>query len=115
MGKIDLSYLENMSGGDNTMIVEMIELFLQETPQHLNNLKEADQNALWNKVASEAHKIKPIMLYVGLSDLNLVCKKIEDNAKGDQDSELSKELIKQLESGYNDVAGDLETKIEELR
>ncbi|WP_103665440.1 Hpt domain-containing protein [Gracilimonas amylolytica] len=115
MGKIDLSYLENMSGGDNAMIVEMIELFLQETPLHLDNLKEADQNSQWNKVASEAHKIKPIMLYVGLSELNLVCKKIEDNAKGDQDPELSNELIKQLEAGYKDVSGDLETKIEELR
>lgn len=97
------------------MIVEMIELFLQETPQHLANLKQADEDGQWNKVASEAHKIKPIMLYVGLSDLNLVCKKIEDNAKGDHNSELSKELINQLEGGYKDISGDLEKKIDELR
>lgn len=115
MGKIDLSYLENMSGGDNTMIIEMIELFLKETPQHLDNLKNANDTQEWTKVASEAHKVKPIMLYVGLSDLNLVCKKLEDNAKGDQDTEISNDLIDQLVNGYQEITGDLETKIEELK
>jgi hypothetical protein len=47
MGKIDLSYLENMSGGDNAMIIEMIELFLKETPLHLDNLKEANEKLEW--------------------------------------------------------------------
>lgn len=115
MGKIDLSYLENMSGGDNTMIVEMIELFLKETPLHLDNLKTANDKKEWNKVASEAHKVKPIMLYVGLSELNLVCKKLEDNARGDQDVDLSNELILQLLEGYKDVNRDLEKKARELK
>ncbi|MFP8487619.1 Hpt domain-containing protein [Gracilimonas sp. Q87] len=115
MGKIDLSYLENMSGGDNAIIIEMIELFINQTPQHLQNLMKANENKEWNNVASEAHKVKPTMLYVGLSDLNLVCKKIEDNAKGNQDVEISNNLIDQLVSGYKEITGDLETKIEELK
>lgn len=115
MGKIDLSYLENMSGGDNSMIIEMIELFLKETPIHLENLKAANDKQEWSKVATEAHKVKPIMLYVGLSDLNLVCKKLEENAKGDQDVDASNELILQLLEGYEEVNGDLERKVKELR
>jgi HPt (histidine-containing phosphotransfer) domain-containing protein len=66
-------------------------------------------------VASEAHKIKPIMLYVGLPNLNLVCKKIEDNANGEQDVEISNDLIHQLINGYQEITGDLENKMEELR
>lgn len=115
MGKLDLSYLENMSGGDNGMIAEMIELFLKETPIHLDNLKTANEDQNWSKVASEAHKVKPIMLYVGLSDLNLVCKKLEDNAKTEQDAELSNELILKLVEGYEEVNADLANKLEELR
>lgn len=97
------------------MIIEMIELFLKETPQHLDNLKGANDTQEWKKVASEAHKVKPIMLYVGLSNLNFVCKKIEDNANGDQDIETSNALIDQLVNGYKEITGDLENKIEELR
>lgn len=115
MGKLDLSYLENMSGGDNSMIIEMIELFLKETPKHLENLKSANEGQDWSKVASEAHKVKPIMLYVGLSDLNLVCKRLEENAKSDQDIEVSNELILKLIEGYEEVNDDLINKLEELR
>ena len=115
MGKLDLSYLENMSGGDNSMIIEMIELFLKETPKHLENLKSANEGQEWSKVASEAHKVKPIMLYVGLTDLNLLCKKLEDNAKSEQDQELSNELILKLTEGYEEVNDDLVNKLKELK
>jgi HPt (histidine-containing phosphotransfer) domain-containing protein len=104
-----------MSGGDNSMIIEMIELFLKETPIHLDNLKTANEDQEWSKVASEAHKVKPIMLYVGLSDLNLLCKKLEDNAKSEQDQELSNELIQKLTEGYEEVNDDLEKKLKELK
>jgi len=33
--KIDLSYLENLSAGDNNLIKELIEIFKEQVPQFI--------------------------------------------------------------------------------
>jgi HPt (histidine-containing phosphotransfer) domain-containing protein len=55
-----------------------------------------------------------MFLYVGLSELNQICKDLEDNAKNETDLESNTELITRLETGFNDIVGDLKHKAEEL-
>lgn len=114
MGKINLSYLESMTSGDNEIMIEMIQLLIEETPKHLEIIKKAQNEKNWVQLRSEAHKIKPMMLYVGLDDLNEACKQLENNAKNEQDSESNLELIEQLENGFQEVVDDLKAKITEL-
>jgi|AntRauTorcE11898_2_1112593.scaffolds.fasta_scaffold77688_1 HPt (histidine-containing phosphotransfer) domain-containing protein len=114
MSAIDLSYLEDLTGGDNEVMKEMIELLIEETPKHLENIKAAQNEKNWSGLRAEAHKIKPMFLYVGLIELNELCKQIEENAKNIQDINSTKELIAKLESGYNEVAKDLKLKASEL-
>ncbi|MFD2532874.1 Hpt domain-containing protein [Gracilimonas halophila] len=114
MNVIDLSYLENMTGGDNEVMIEMINLLLTETPKHLDNIKKAQDDKNWAQLRSEAHKVKPMFLYVGLSELNQICKDLEDNAKNEADLESNAELITRLETGFNDIVDDLKHKAEEL-
>ncbi|MCH2449595.1 MAG: hypothetical protein MK198_05555 [Gracilimonas sp.] len=47
MNAIDLSYLENMTGRDNEVVTEVLNLLIAETPKHLNNIKKAqdDENS----------------------------------------------------------------------
>lgn len=114
MGKINLNYLESMTDGDNEVMIEMIQLLIEETPKHLDSIKKAQDEKNWMQLRSEAHKIKPMMLYVGLDDLNEACQQLEENAKNGEASEANSELIEKLENGFDEVVDDLKAKIAEL-
>lgn len=114
MGNVDLSYLENITDGDNGVIVEMIELFLEETPKHIENIKTYYNQEQWQQLGAEAHKVKPMFLYVGLSDLNEACQKLEDYGKKAHHLDTIPALIHQLKEGYQEVASELEDRKAEL-
>lgn len=114
MNTIDLSYLEDMTGGDTEVVIEMIELFIEQTPEHIAAIKNAKYEQNWSQLRSEAHKVKPMFLYVGLLDLNEVCKDIEDSAKNEEDLDTLADKIEKLETGFNEVVEPLKQKISEL-
>jgi HPt (histidine-containing phosphotransfer) domain-containing protein len=114
MGKIDLSYLEDITSGESDIIIEMIDLMLNETPKHLANLREALDEEDWNGIGAEAHKLKPMFLYVGLTDLNEVAQKLEHSGKKEENFQEIPGLIKDLEVGFSEVINELQEKREEL-
>lgn len=110
MDKIDLSYLENITDGDNEVIVEMIELFLEETPKHIEKIETFYKKEQWQLLGAEAHKVKPMFLYVGLTDLNEACQKIEVCGKKVSNLDAIPSLIQQLKEGYQEVTSELENR-----
>jgi HPt (histidine-containing phosphotransfer) domain-containing protein len=72
----DLTYLEDLSGGNNGIIVDIIQLFLQQTPGDFDTLIAHIQSENWEAAYKMAHHIKPTLAYVGANDmrdeLNLV-------------------------------------------
>lgn len=63
--KIDLSYLEDIAGGSNEFIIEMIDMFLEQTPGYCNDIKQGILDKDWKKVSDIAHKIKPTLAFMG--------------------------------------------------
>ncbi|MBO6585670.1 MAG: Hpt domain-containing protein [Gracilimonas sp.] len=114
MGKIDLSYLENITGGDNEVMVEMIDLMLSETPKHIDKIKKAHQEEHWKELGAESHKLKPMFLYVGLTALNEIAQDLEKFGKETINLKSIPGLIDQLEQGYLEVVDDLKNKKQEL-
>lgn len=114
MGKIDLSYLENITDNDNKVMIEMIDLMLTETPKHITKIKQCHDNENWTELGTEAHKLKPMFLYVGLTALHEIVKNLEEYGKHTTNLDLIPELIEHLEEGYQEVIEDLKNKKEEL-
>jgi len=63
--KIDLSYLEDIAGGSNDFIIEMIDMFLDQTPGYFNEIKQGILEKDWKKVSDIAHKVKPTLAFMG--------------------------------------------------
>lgn len=114
MNKIDLSYLQEITGGDSEIMAEMVDLFLTETPKHLKNLKVLLANEQWVELGAEAHKLKPTLSYVGLTELNEKAQKIEYNGKKQENLDQVPGLIEAIEAGFHEVKDDLIHKKEEL-
>jgi HPt (histidine-containing phosphotransfer) domain-containing protein len=77
----NMGYLLDLSGGDHSIIREMITLFLEQTPKDLQTLSShiADKN--WSGTQAMAHHIKPTLGYVGAEDMRLEIQQIEEMAK----------------------------------
>lgn len=79
----DMTYLEDLSGGDATLIKEMIGLFLSQTPGYLERLAEHIDAGDWSNAQSMAHHIKPTLAYMGAEDMRQALIHIEQLAKAD--------------------------------
>jgi HPt (histidine-containing phosphotransfer) domain-containing protein len=78
---LDLSYLRDMSGNSIEFMIEMIDMFKQQTPLYISELEHALSQKDWPKVSSCAHKIKPTFAYVGRDDARNHMQMIEQNAR----------------------------------
>lgn len=74
----DLTYLKQVSNGDNHFIKEMIEVYMLQTPKAINNLEKHLKNKDWKMVLAVTHKIKPSFSFFGLSDLSGIVNSIEE-------------------------------------
>ena len=79
--KVDLSYLEDIAGGSNDFIIEMIDMFLEQTPGYLDVIKTGIVDKNWKTVSEIAHKIKPTLAFMGSDVAREAMANIEMNSR----------------------------------
>ncbi len=78
---LNLSYLQDISGGDADFMIEMIDIFLDQTPKYFAHLSEALADKNWPLVAETAHKIKPTLAFMGADAESAEMQFIEKSAR----------------------------------
>jgi PAS domain S-box-containing protein len=73
----DLSYLRQLSNGDNKFIGEMLNLFIEQTPDALNRMTKALEIKDWKTLGNAAHKMKPSIMFVGLKEIEADLRDLE--------------------------------------
>ena len=111
---IDLTYLEEVSGGNNEFIVEMIDLFLAQTPAHIDELIAAVSAKEWKKIAELAHKVKPTLAFMGVESVKEKMAEIESNGRNEENYEDIVSEINQLQEVFKTIYAKLEIKKKEL-
>lgn len=112
--KIDLSYLESMSAGDNKLIKEMIDIFKEQVPEFISEMKLAIKNNDSKAMASIAHKAKSSAAIIGITELAEFLKTLEKIASNNERTKeypeflnyfetTSKAAIKQLNKIYPEL------------
>lgn len=79
--KVDLSYLEDIAGGSKEFIVEMIDMFLEQTPGYCLDIKQGILDQDWKKVSDLAHKIKPTLAFMGSHAAKEVMSSVETDSR----------------------------------
>lgn len=77
----DLSYLRDISTGDDQMVMEMVEVFLEGYREALSEMRELNENENWEALRARAHKFKPNLAYMGISDGTEMIRELEEHAK----------------------------------
>lgn len=108
---IDLTYLRDVSSGSDEFMIEMIELFLQQTPGYFEQLNQLIIDKNWSKAAEIAHKIKPTLAFMGADGARERMAEIETYARNRTHTDKIAPLFKSL----NDFSGHLFTKLAEVK
>ena len=78
----DLTYIVRLTKSDPKLMMEMISVYLQQTPPLINTIKQSVQNKDWRSLYSATHKIIPSFSVVGIStDFENIAKKIQEYAR----------------------------------
>lgn len=77
----DLTNLNEMLGGDKKAIYQMVKIFLQATPESLNELNKCYQKNDLSGVSKLAHKLKSSVDIFSVNDLKLDIRRLETNTR----------------------------------
>ena len=106
--RVDLTYLEEITGGDQDFMNSILTTFVNETPSTIDKLLEATSQSDWWEVEQVAHQLKPSLQFIGLHQTLKHVKTIERNCKESIDMASIPDLV-------NSVIRDIQQSIAELK
>lgn len=112
---INLDFLRENTFGSTENMVELIELFLDTTPEMLVELRQNYESQQWDTLRKTAHKLKSNYFTFGVDELSSPIVKVEMFAGEVTNIEEIGQLIQQIELTTNKVYKELNTELQLLR
>ena len=110
---VDLSYLENMSGGSQELVKEMVEIFVAQIPEFILDMKNYLEKKDYQSLGLLAHKAKSSVAIMGMEELAQHLKDFELLAKDELDIEKYPLFIDKFEKDCNEAIEELQKIISE--
>jgi len=95
---VNLAYLEEMVGGSNELIIELVTIFNTQVPEFLEEMKTHYKNKDWKALGLIAHKAKSSVAIMGMTELAAALKELELNAKEAKNIETYLDCITKFET-----------------
>ena len=113
---IDLDYLLHRTKSNPALMMEMISLFLEQTPPLVTAMKQSMLDKDWTGLYAAAHKMIPSFSIMGISgDFEMMAKKIQEFASTQKQSEGINEMILQLENIFTQACIELEEELTTIK
>ena len=111
----DLSYLKRRTKNDAVLTAEMIRIYLKQTPELINAIKEAIEKKDWSLLYAAAHKLLPSFAIMGIDPhFEELTKKIQEYAGSPEDLSAVQENIASIEAICKKAIGELELELKTL-
>jgi CheY-like chemotaxis protein len=108
---INLNYLLKRTKSNPELIMQMISLFLEQTPPLVRIMRQSFQVKDWPSLASAVHKMIPSFSIMGISvDYENMAKKVQEFANSQQHTNGIQELVSQIETVCNQACRELEVE-----
>lgn len=74
---INLDYLRSITDNDQEFMRKMIDSFITQTPEMTKNMQKHYRQQQWKELGKVAHKIRPLLTFMGMSQSKELSEKIE--------------------------------------
>ncbi|MCW3102174.1 MAG: sensor hybrid histidine kinase [Bacteroidetes bacterium] len=114
---VDLSNLSRRTKSDPKLMMEMITLYLNQTPSLIAAMKEGLQDKDYSKLQSAVHKMVPSFSMMGISkDFENIAKKVQEDVDNIQRHKHGMpELVSQLEKVCTEACKELEAAFKAIK
>jgi CheY-like chemotaxis protein len=113
---IDLHYLIHRTKSDPKLMMEMISLYLEQTPPLISAMKKSLYNKDWNSLYAAVHKMIPSFSIMGISiDFENMAKKVQEYASTQQQTDGIPDLVMQLENICTQACMELEEEFNTIK
>ncbi|MDI1304764.1 MAG: PAS domain S-box protein [bacterium] len=113
---IDLVYLNQRTKSDPKLMIEMISLYLIQTPPLIDSIKQSLTDKNWSLLGASIHKIIPSFSIMGISPaFENIAKKIQEFASTQEKAEGIYDLVIQLEEICLQACSELEEELNVIK
>ncbi len=106
---INLAYLMDRTKSDPKLMMEMISLYIEQTPPLINAMKKSFGDKDWKSLHAAVHKMIPSFSIMGISiDFENMAKKVQEYASTQQQAAGIPEMILQLENVCRQACTELQ-------
>ena len=105
----NLDYLKIRTKSNPKLMMEMISIYMQQTPPLIDTMKQSILDEDWELLGAAVHKIIPSFSIMGMNpELEDVAKKIQEDAKANQFTDKTAEMVGLLETSCSQACAELE-------
>lgn len=114
MAYTDLSYLKEITGGESSIVREMVEMFFAQIDEFKQNLNQFLKEEKWTELGKEAHKAKSSVLIVGMEELGKNLKKLQLLTEEEKEVDTYPDYVKMFEEQCDAAVKELEEELNNL-
>ncbi|HDJ33978.1 MAG TPA: Hpt domain-containing protein [Bacteroidetes bacterium] len=94
---VNLKYLEEMTGGSRELVKEMIDIFISQIPEFIEEMRKLHKKNDWHSLGLLAHKAKSSVAIMGMEEQAAKLKKLEQLTKEEKETGQYENYINQFE------------------
>jgi HPt (histidine-containing phosphotransfer) domain-containing protein len=106
--RINTDYLQSVSGGDKTIIIELVDLFREQISEITNEMRSLLSRGDLYTLGLLAHKAKSSVAIMGMADLASMLKTFELEGKEGKNKENFESYINRYEKESNEAVIELQ-------
>ncbi|WKD86263.1 Aerobic respiration control sensor protein ArcB [Polaribacter huanghezhanensis] len=112
----DLTYLKSRTKSNRILMMEMIRLYLEQTPHLLIEMKQSMLDKNWKSLQAAVHKMIPSFAIMGIStDYEDMAKKVQEYATREEQTEGVLAMVLKLEEVCLQACGELEIELNTIK
>ena len=112
----NLDYLLHRTKSDPVLMIEMITLFLDQTPNLVKVMKQSLEDKNWKQLYASVHKMIPSFSIMGINnDFEKIAVKIQGFALMQQQTEDLPVMVSQLESVFQRACKELQLELTDIQ
>ncbi|TAL47355.1 MAG: response regulator [Chitinophagaceae bacterium] len=112
----DLAYLIRRTKSDPKLMMEMISLYLEQTPPLIILMKQSLRDKDWSTLYASVHKMIPSFSIMGIStDFETMAKKVQDYASSQQQAEGIPDMVLQIENICSQACSELKEELNRIK
>jgi len=113
---IDMAFLLNLTKSDPKLMMEMISIYLEQTPPLISAMKQSLLDKDWVSLYAAVHKIIPSFSIMGINaDFENIAKKVQNYASKQQEAEAIPDLVSQLAGICTQACEELKEELNNIK